>query len=567
MWPNAPKADAFLPLVVLLVLALPWIHFRTHLSMNPDLAASGLRALDLVESGDDANADPAKPPPLPIWLQAVALTLPFSDKPLAAALPCTMFGILCGLVIYRLGAVWFSPSVGVLSASLLVCNRTFLEQIRAGEPGPIVLFFTLASLWAFAEHVQRQDDVFSRWTIIGGAAIAGLFLTAGAYAFLIAALGLAAMFFRGSDDDEDSFIERVKRSAVDPTTRAGVITLLLGLAIASPWLANSPGKWGPWGPWDSPNIVPPKLFGWWDVASDAPALVVLACFGLVQSIQSLWRHREGSGRDAMPVVWTILAAAAFHFFASTSTGLLVLWAPMFLLASKTILGVLERQLSDRQVFWLAAVSVSVFVLRQTTGAWNLPVKLQSGGGVSGRDWIAVLIGVVGVAVALGMLTALFQFTRGSDPKRRTLFGVLVVTVLALACAPGFMLLRSRPRSDDPWTMIQQRLASIVNRENPDSIFILDSAATPGRREPRVVIPEFIVRTLAPGREHSLVTTVEDFERRLTGFERPLVLITEQKRPLPKIYSFAHGAQAMTIAERLDTDRVAVYLPLGSKITE
>jgi hypothetical protein len=552
---------------VLLVLALPWIHFRTHLSMNPDLAASGLRALDLVESGDDANADPAKPPPLPIWLQSVALTLPFGDKPLAAALPATMFGILCGLVIYRLGAVWFSPSVGVLSASLLVCNRTFLEQIRAGEPGPIVLFFTLASLWAFAEHVQRQEDVFSTWTIIGGVAIAGLFLTAGSYAFLIAALGLAAMFFRGSDDDEDSFVERVKRSAVDPTTRAGVITLLLGLAIASPWLANSPGKWGPWLPWDEPNIVPPKIFGWWDVASDAPALVVLACFGLVQSIQSLWRHREGSGRDAMPVVWTILAAAAFHFFASTSTGLLVLWAPMFLLASKTILGVLERQVADRQVLWLASASLALFIVCQIAENRNLPRLIREGMRFGRNDWLAVGAGLGVIACSIVALTCLYRWTGRSDGSRRAFFGVLVVTVLALACAPGFMLLRSRPRSDDPWTMIQQRLASIVNRENPDSIFILDSAATPGRREPRVVIPEFIVRTLAPGREHRVVTTVEDFERRLTGFERPLVLITEQKRPLPKIYSFAHGAQAMTIAERLDTDRVAVYLPLGSKITE
>ena len=571
VWPNAPKAAAFLPLVLLLAVALPWIHLLAHARMHSDLAVSGLRALDLLYGQDETPGEPTElaVPPLPVWVHAVALSLPTKDKSLAVAAPAALFGILSVLVIYRLGAVWFSPAVGILSASLLVCNRTFLEQIRGGDPGTLVLFFTLASLWAFAEHVDRQDDVFSRWTLVGGFAMAGLFLTAGAYALSMGLLGLAAMFFRGGDDDESLF-ERVRRSAADPTTRAGFITLLFGAAIAAPWLASAHWRWGAWFPWDSPQATSTEPLGWWDVVAAGPALVVLACFGFIQSIRNLLHRSPQSGREAMPAIWTLLAALAFKFVAPTSAAILVLSAPMFLLASRTILAVLDRKLPDRAVLWLAAISVTVFALQLALGS--------TGPRDSFQDWRALGIGFLGVAFSLTVLTALFRWTRDSDSRRRVLFGALVVSVIALASAPGAMLLRSKPRSEDPWRQIQQRFESLVRSENPDAIVLweADLADVVLREDPRPVV-EFLVRTSAPKKERLFAANQEGLERKLFASERPLLVVVESTRPLPKIHSFAQGLQTLTLTERFDATvqaagdrrelRVAIYSPLGPRSAE
>src|SRR5689334_8003753 len=87
VWPNAPKAGAFLPLVLMLVVVLPWIHLVAHARMNADLAAAGLRALDLLTGDDSKPIEPRAVPPLPEWVQAVALSLPIADKSLAVAAP------------------------------------------------------------------------------------------------------------------------------------------------------------------------------------------------------------------------------------------------------------------------------------------------------------------------------------------------------------------------------------------------------------------------------------------------------------------------------------------------
>jgi hypothetical protein len=569
VWPNAPKAEAFLPLVLMLVVVLPWIHLRAHAEMKPSLAASGLRALDLIEGPDGERLrDDRATPPLPVWAQAVVLSLRTPDKSLAVASPSALFAILSGIVLYRLGSVWYSPAVGVLAALMLICNRTLLEQIRAGEPAPIVLFFTLASLWPFAEHVRRQADVFSRWTLIGAVALAGLYLTAGAYAFSMAILGLGAMFFRGGDEDDSIFV-RIRKSIFDPTTRAGFVTLILGTALAAPWLARAPWQWGPWFPWESPNLVPEKPLDWWDAIASAPALIVLAVFGFLRSVRELARLGPSAGRDALPILWTILAAIAFGTLQRTPAALLVLTAPMILLASRTILDVLERKINGREVLLLAAASVSVFVLWQTDGFAGLLHKVRSDLKLSGRDGFVFLRAAAGVFATLLVLTILYRWTRNSDSRRRALFGGLILAIIVVACAPGVLLLREKPRSEDPWYQIQTRLARLIAKENPDVVMFLDSdAASNSRRsDARTAVLEFFVRTLAPWQERLFVADPEELEGKLAGHEHPLIVATQTGRRLPKIYSLAHGSKVLTLTERLDTDRVTLYSPLAVGTTD
>jgi 4-amino-4-deoxy-L-arabinose transferase-like glycosyltransferase len=569
VWPNAPKAGAFFPLVLLMVLVLPWTHLVAHARMNADLATSGLRALDLLEG--ERMSDSRVVPPFPIWIQATALALPFSDRSLVVAAPSALFALLSGLALYRLGRVWYSPEAGVLAALLLISNRSLIEHIHTGAPGPVVLFFTLASLLPFAEHVQRQDDVFSRWTFLGGVALAGLFLTAGAYAFSMALLGLGAMFFRG--DEDDSWLERFRKALFDPTTRAGVMAMLIGLTLAAPWLATAPWTWGPWFPWDPPgflgNGAPGDVrtrnsdvegLGWWETVSSAPALVVLAVFGLLHSIRDLFREGATAERDALPILWTLLAVAAFALAQRTPAALLVVTAPMFLLAARTILDILERKLLDRQVLQLAAAAVGVFVVWQTTRSLSPPLGSRTGLKLSGQDWIAVASGVVGVFATLIVLTVLYRWTRDSDSRRRSLFGALVVAVLVVACAPGVMLLRTTPRSADPWHQAQQRLSRLIDAEKPDLVLFLDPERSSLQR--RTPVLEFLVRTLAPQQERRFVVSPDELEQKLAGFDRPLVIVAQSSRPLPKIYSFSQGSRVLTLAERLHTDRVTAYSPLS-----
>ena len=565
VWPNAPRADSFGPIVLLLVLVLPWIHLAAHAQLGPGLAAAGLRALDFLSGPDERFSDVRAVPPLPKWLQAVALTLHVTDKPLALAAPGALFGVLSAVMLYLLGRVWYSPAVGVLAALLLICNRTLLEQIRIGAPGPVVLFFTLFSLWPFAEHLRRQDDVFSRWTLLGAVALAGLFLTAPHYALSMALLGLGAMLFRGGDED-DPRIVRIRHALFDPTTRAGVVTFLLGLAIATPWLVRAPWTFGPWFPWQQPDHLGPPI-GWRNAVTMAPALVVLASWGWLRSLHRLAREGSTSGREALPVLWAALAAAAFVFVDPGAPGLLVLTAPMILLAACIVLDVAHRRVDDRQVLWLAA-AVCIFVIwfggvarrpGETRGDWR-------------PEWRDAAANTVATLATLLVLTLLYRWSRDSDGRRRTLLGGFIIAVVIVACAPGLMSLGSKPRSEDPWRQVQVRLTHLIGAERPDVILFLDGDGRKVRgSHSQGAVLEFLVRTLAPRQEPQFVAGPEEIESRLAGYERPLVIAAQTGPRLPKIYSIAHGTRVMTLAERLDIDlggdreaeRVTVYSPLAA----
>ena len=83
VWPNAPTAGAFLPLMLLFTAILPSLHLWLYSRLTPELAQWGLQALS-TETGDVRDG---AGPPLFHWCIRLALIVPLADKSLALAAP------------------------------------------------------------------------------------------------------------------------------------------------------------------------------------------------------------------------------------------------------------------------------------------------------------------------------------------------------------------------------------------------------------------------------------------------------------------------------------------------
>jgi hypothetical protein len=307
---------------------------------------------------------------------------------------------------------------------------------------------------------------------------------------------------------------------------------------------------------------------WDDVVAAMPATIVLAVFGFAKAVRECVGRGPQAEREFLPALWTLLSALALRWTHPTNGTLLVLVVPLTLLAVRTLFDVLDRRMSDRNVLAMALAAGWVFLFCQIPSLWNLPVRMRVRGfSLDSTDWLALRLGIDGMLAIGIVLVWLYRQTSASDDKRRAFFGGVVLASMFLACLPGLLQLRGRPRIDDPWSSIRQQLETTVRGGGYDLVVFVDSeaSASEARLDARTAPLRFLLRTMVPTAGQRFVHNSRKLEDVLRHEGRqPVVLVTDPARRLHRSTPINLGDHTMTLTERFDSDRVIVYTPVQSR---
>lgn len=572
VWPKTPSANAFLPLVLLLAAVGPGLMAWMHGTLTPGAAAWGLCALDVLE-GDWKMPGPAGQPAPPIvaWSTAAALAAPVGDKLFGLTLPAYLHAVLSLGAIYLIGRVWFTSGTGLLACFLYGLNPFFLSEVQRSQSSLCALFWSLASLLVYMHHLRQEEEVVSLWTAGGAISFACLLLTVGFNALWIPVIGWVNVLFRELSR-KDGEVEAFWSSLVAPTSRAGVIVVVLGTGLASPWLFLSGFSAGPFAPWVEPSAAEARLGGSVSWLLEAmPVTLILALYGLFRAVRQGVQGVRGSGRSALLLVWSLIAFFAAETTAPTAGSLLFLLVPLNFLAARTLIAILRREVPDRHVLGLMLGTAAVLVFSRSATVRTLlrgrPMNdarlVEDWGGSLGR-YLAELSAeqrlslhfVLDVAVLVGAaILWLYAASRAADQYRRWLFGGFVVAALLLSLLIGVGQMDSPLRRDDPWMKVYQQLQK---QSDVDKVVYVGL----DQPEPRL---RLMVRSLFRGvprvhlqRREQLETVVSDREEKL------LVLVTDTNQRLPRTYPIGKGAVTLTLAQIYDSPHVVAYAPIARK---
>lgn len=583
VWPNKPSATAFVPFMLLMAILWPaWLAWGRGV-FTKESALWGLVGLDTVGAAAwRPFAGDQSAPPLFAWMTSLALQLPIQNKLLLLPLPAYFYAVGVLLVIYLIGRTWFTPATGLLSCFLIALNRVFLDLVRRSDPDLGVLFWLLVSLLVYLRHLRSEEDTLSRWTFLGAAAFGALLLSAGFNGFWAAAIGLLNVLWRELDR-RDSWGPAVKGTVGMSTSRAGVVVVVGGVLLASPWLAMSSWSSGPWAPWSDPgergyksidvmdhvrSMVllerrapeDPRLSAdLFDLMRAMPATLVLSLYGLWRTFRGVIGQGSETPKQWFPILWTVIALVAWILTMPTPAGELFLIVPLTLLAARALLAILRREIHDRTALLLMIGSAWVYVfttLRLPRVQWSSDPYSKNWGDwmtiwktLSVEDKYALHLGFDRLLVAGGLILWLYRSTRGVDRRRRWLLGGFIVGVLSLAVWNGTDHLGLSAVNDNPWRRIHDELQAY---RGASAVIYLGS-------EPPDPALRFIVRSQFPDRPRLPVPQRDQLDRLPDECgDRFLVLVTDTRSRLPRSLSLSRGEQALTLERVLDSPLVAAY---------
>lgn len=557
VWPNPPGAEAFVPLVFLIVILVAGGCVWVVGSLTPQQSVWGLRGLDVL-AGNWIRPSGDAAPPFYAWCTALALSIPGLDRFLLLPLPSFVFALGSVAILFLIGRRLYTTGAGLLAAFLFGLNPFFLEQAGNGDSTACIVFWAMLSLYLYSRHLRHQLDVLSL-TVAGGAISFGaLLLSAGVMAFWIPVVGLLDFLYR-EFQERDDLSSALHETRTAPTIAGGIMVIIGGLALASFWLFRTPWTVGPFAPWPMPVSSDPPI-NWTTLFAAMPATIVFALFGIWQTLRESVRGGDEPAKSALPVFWALTAMLAFQATQPTPAMLLLAMAPLSILAARTLFALLRRDLSDRQALLLLLAAAAAYVIAWTPALRSFVGSLGSWWQRPGRVWRSEeLLGVHLAAdlliAVLALIAWLFRMTRSVDVRRRTLLGGAFVAVLVAGVAPGFGRLNGTPRRDDNWQKAYVRLRQIGK---------VDMIVFVGPKSPPAPLA-FTTRTLFPQAAQASAEGRKELEHVLrTAGPRPLVLLTGGDPLFPRNAPVAIGDKTVTLSRVFDGEGIVAYATMEEK---
>ncbi|OHA05729.1 MAG: hypothetical protein A2934_02610 [Candidatus Sungbacteria bacterium RIFCSPLOWO2_01_FULL_47_10] len=97
-------------------------------------------------------------PPLVFFVQHVFISA-FGETVFAFRLPSAIFGVLSVFLIYRIGAMLFSPTAGLASAAVLAVTANHVFISRVGLQESYVIFFMLLAYYFFLASLRDEKKL------------------------------------------------------------------------------------------------------------------------------------------------------------------------------------------------------------------------------------------------------------------------------------------------------------------------------------------------------------------------------------------------------------------------
>lgn len=579
VWPNLPTAEAFRPIVLIVVLAFPGLLALNYGHLMPASAFWGVCG-QRVLAGDVwlfhgvARQGPASTeahdesigaeeaawiPPFFPWCTAIFLATEWANPIILLCLPSYIFWLLSAAVLYRLGRVWFDENTALLTCLLLAVNPVLIAQIQQGEPGTCALFWSLLCLWMYSEHFQRPQN--HPWLVIsvGGVALGALALTVGFSAAWLPLLAWSHLLY-------EQFRARTPEGPLagkiltHPSLFGGIIVVGIAAMIVAPWI---------WMVGLNRFLTGPETFPTRTNASGLvramPATLVLAAFGLWLSARQRIRRAGPVRRSSIPVFWTFIAMAAFLTVEPTAAGLLLAVTPLTLMAVRTLELVVERRLSDRLslglilvTFWTFVLSLSPAIVTSSAtvvSSWladpivpeNIDAQPQLGWRLL-EIHLAVDVMIVGTV----LLVWLYRVSGRRDRFRRALFGGFAAAVVLLTAVVGAARLATPLRSSDPWANLYEALNERRKQEPFDWYVLL------GKDQPSISL-EFLLRSISG---NTTPLEAKDLSELQTHFDlragSPLVVYTDRRKTPPEKILQSRGDSTVTLRRFQDVDIAVAY---------
>lgn len=580
VWPNLPTANAFRPIVALIVVAFPGLVGFYYGHLTPTSAFWGVSAQRVlagdvwlvgesptlpaddpnVASDDPAttNVNPAPPiPPFFPWCTARVLATGWANPITLLSVPSYVFWLLSALVLYRLLRFWFDENTALLTCLLVAVNPVLVRQVQQGEPGPCVLFWCLVALWAYAEHFQSPRDRPWIWRVLGGLAFGALVLTVGLSAAWLPLLALCHLLYeqvRTRNRDE----ALAGQILVHPSLTGGVFVLAIAAIIAFPWIWSIG--------WDRFLIAgqgfPARTTGS-GLVKAMPATLILAIFGWWLTARQRIRRAGPMRRTSIPLFWSFLSLAAFFTIEPTASGLLLACVPLTLMAVRVLDLVVERRLSDRislglmlVTFWTFVLSLSPTMVKSSAtvvSAWLAEPILPERVDVEpqlGWRLLEIHLAIDVMIVGTVLLLWLYRLSGRKDRFRRALFGGFATAVVLFSTVVGAAQLTGPLRISDPWASFYTKLAQ-RREQYPFDWYVLLG------HDPPSISLEFVSRALSG---NAKLLTANDLSQLQAIFDKrsgsPLVLYTERRRTPPEKILQSRGDSTVTL-RRLNEVEVAV----------
>ncbi len=90
----------------------------------------------------------------------------FGESPVAVKIPFILFGLFSILLVYRLGAEWFNPSVGLLTATFVACLEYTVMYSQIARPYMSGLFFSLLMVYGWQRYLFYPGKSPLTWLIL-----------------------------------------------------------------------------------------------------------------------------------------------------------------------------------------------------------------------------------------------------------------------------------------------------------------------------------------------------------------------------------------------------------------
>ena len=550
-----PSTGSFIPLVALIVAGFPGLVNWIYGNLSSAEAAWGLRGFDVLRGNFWLTGTPVPAiPPFFAWCEAAALAIPLGDPIWRLSLPSFFFWLLAAGVIYRFVERWHDDGTALATLSLLAVNPIVLDDVRRGLPSTCALFWSMLGLMAYIEHLKAAAPVRSWWTAMGGGSLGMLMLTTGLTALWLPALVSIHLVYHLTVTGRqwrDAPLAVLRH----PTFRSLIAGGLVAAAIVAPWawaimMSGRPSADGVIIEQSDTPLVISAL------PSAMPATLILGIFGLILAIR---RRIRGTADESVTLInlWCITGFIAYVVAERSTTGLLLLVVPLTILAIRSLLLVLERQLRDRTSFLLIVVSVAALVISISVGglwpgAIPSPADENSAtGDFHDLGWMLFRahLAIDLVLIFTGGMIWLYRASVHRDHYRRILFGGFAAAVILGSVLIGGAALRGPLRSNDPWRELYDRLA-----ERPAPRWY----AGLGRGQ-LAAEPAFILRAIAPDAPLETALDLGDLDNLLDRRDGiPIVVVQDDRATLLDSFTLTQTTRALTFTLLDRASRTPVY---------
>jgi hypothetical protein len=325
----------------------------------------------------------------------------------------------------------------------------------------------------------------------------------------------------------------------NPTLRAGVVAVLIALALAAPWhfgmFAAHGGEFvaALLAPFGSAGAGRPNLLS--RLIDLAPATAPLGLYAAVR-MSRLALTDDSDDRGIVGavfwVLWLAVAALASSLWPAGPRAALDLFllVPLNLLAAQAIGDLANRRAPIRVLWWLApATAVSVIWWSSSTLQGAVDDLLHS------RASSATALGVhlaADLLVGVGLITRrLDRWARRRDDRQRRVLGGYLAAVLSVTVAVGVREVMFRHHETNDLLMLRAMVLR-RDRERPFDVLAV-VAPDPARSPGEVASPggrlRFILRTALPHLPQRDLTSTDELLR-LPGGQRLVILAGTEKRP-------------------------------------